>query len=88
MVFDTATGAQITLDLPGDPVLAQPNVWLDDTTLQVTSFDVDPDQVQPEPHGVTFYRCTLPAGTCDMVADVGPPPPEFGAVPGGRWNGP
>ena len=90
IVFDTSTGQQITLNLPGDPVMAQPLVWLDDTTVQVVSFDVDLDlDQQPlQLNGVTFYRCTVPAGTCEVAAEVGPQLAEIGALPGGRYNGP
>ena len=81
-----SAGQQITLNLPGDPVMAQPLVWLDDTTVQVVSFDVDLDQQPLQVNGLTFYRCTLPAGTCEVAAEVGSKP-EHGAFPGGRYSG-
>ena len=87
MVFNTATGERVTLNIPGDPRLAIPSIWLDDTTVQVAS--IGPDQQQPWPTNVmALYRCTLPEATCQMASQVGQPLLESGALPDGRWYGP
>ena len=79
-VFDTVTGEQIKLKIPGDPAYAFPSVWLGDTTLQLWTWD----GVQ-----ATFHRCTLPAASCVAVAGTGPNPPEVAVPsPDGRWYGP
>jgi hypothetical protein len=86
VVFDTATGEQRTLTIPGDPLLAFPLVWLDSTTLQVVSFTVEAER--PDiPTGVVLYECPLIDAICQVVAEVGPPIPETVALPGGRWYG-
>jgi hypothetical protein len=83
VVFDTDTGEQVSLDLAAGP-FAYPLVWLDDTSLQVVVFTIDPQQ--PEvPTAVSFYRCTLPDGACEVAAEVAPPYTESGAFPDGRY---
>jgi hypothetical protein len=84
-VFDTDTGEQISLALPVTQ-FAYPLVWLDDTSLQVVVFTLDPRQPQV-PTSVSFYRCTLPDGACRVAAEVAPPYPAFGAFPDGRYYG-
>jgi DNA-directed RNA polymerase specialized sigma24 family protein len=87
VVFDTATGEQRTLTIPGDPLLAFPVVWLDSSTLQVASFTTEAER--PDiPTSVVFYKCPLTDAICEVVAEVGPPILATVALPGGRWYGP
>jgi dipeptidyl aminopeptidase/acylaminoacyl peptidase len=89
VVFDVATGQQVTLTIPNDPTFAFPGVWLDDTTLQVVSFTVDLEQPQI-PTSLVFYECSLLGAMCQVV-NAEPPPNDIAVIvpsPDGRWYGP
>jgi len=87
-VFNTTTGERITLNIPGNPPLAIPNIWLDDTTVQVASIGMGQQQREWPTSIVALYRCKLPEATCQMVSEVAKPILESGALPDGRWYGP
>jgi len=85
-VYDITTGERITLRIPGDPTIAVPAVWLDDTTLQVMVGIYGGPNADPE---VTVYTCTLPGGSCQLASAIG----RFNdahpvVLPDGRWYGP
>jgi hypothetical protein len=84
-VIDTATGARITLAVP-DGLFAMPLVWLDDDTVQVLGFAVDPHQPQ-SPTDAVMYACSVPDGTCQVEAEPELALIQFGVFPDGRWYG-
>jgi hypothetical protein len=85
MVIETATGELTGLAVP-DAMFSMPLVWLDDTTVQVIGFTVDPQQLQT-PTSAVFYACRVPEGTCQQEAAMELPIPAFGVFPDGRWYG-
>jgi hypothetical protein len=83
-VYDTATGQRLNLRIPGDPAVAIPNVWIDDTTLQVVANGHPSD---PASEVLNLYTCTLPDGSCSLAAVIPVQATETGALPDGRWYG-
>jgi len=85
-VYDTATGERITLDIPGKPTVAFPDVWLDETTVQVVVSDGDFER-QPR---LSLYMCSVPDGSCALASAMGKfdLEGEFPVLPDGRWWGP
>ena len=87
-VYDTATGERITLRISGDPQIAKPDVWLDDTTLVVFASSGDPNRA---PEELGLYTCTLPEGSCTLAGmlrfeDFDSDSPFVSSD--GRWYGP
>ena len=87
-VYDTATGERITLRISGDPQIAKPDVWLDDTTLVVFASSGDPNRA---PEELGLYTCTLPEGSCTLAGmlrfeDFDGDSPFVSSD--GRWYGP
>jgi hypothetical protein len=89
VVFEVTTGEQVPLTVPGDPAFAIPTVWLDDTTLQVVAFTVDPQDSQV-PTSLRLYECSLVDALCQLAVDARPPAADATGVlsPDGRWYGP
>jgi hypothetical protein len=89
VVLDAATGERLNLAIPGHPAFALPSVWLDDNTVQVVWFETVPSKSAGVPTRVVFYECSVPDGTCQVGAELGPPFDESftPAFPDGRWYG-
>lgn len=90
VLFDIATGQEVTLTIPGDPTIAFAGMWLDDTTVQVTSITIDLRRPQDVPTSMVLYECSPVDGTCQVAVDAEVPPADaLGALsPDGRWYGP
>ncbi|HKE70403.1 MAG TPA: hypothetical protein VKB55_14180 [Nocardioidaceae bacterium] len=90
-VYDTRTGELVVLGLP-DSTFGVASVWLTATTLQVLLIDEFTMPIaEDEPIHASAYACSVPDGSCELVADFGSinsnaRTPDAPMAPDGQWT--